>query len=248
MEEQGKNRNERSGNGNAREPRKVLVALLALGLGIGSVCTAAEDPIGAEEELLVQETEESGITPETVLEEVPEDVDDISMIFEDEEKFSNADTEIVPDTENEEDIDGMEEAVSEISVEVIQMSDGEDCDRNDMPGSEEGESSNELPESEQSGECGAQPGTVYWVLDEAGVLTVTGVGPMADWESVEQTPWFSYLGDLRKIVIAEGVASVGAHAFSGTRTVEAVELAQSIECVGAFAFFQCGGLGSVTIG
>ena len=97
-------------------------------------------------------------------------------------------------------------------------------------------------------EGGAQPGTVYWSLDEAGILTITGNGPMADWESVEQTPWFSELATLRAVVIVQGVTSVGTHAFSGAQTVESVELAESVEYIGAFAFFQCGGFGSVTIG
>lgn len=99
-----------------------------------------------------------------------------------------------------------------------------------------------------SGECGAQPGTVFWSVDEAGVLTVTGNGPMADWDNVEQTPWYPCLEQLRGIVLAEGVTSVGSHAFSGAQAVETVGMPKSIERIGAFAFFRCGGFSTITIG
>ncbi len=254
MTEQRKDQDVRSRNGNKREIRRVLAVLFALGLGLGSVCAAAEDFDGtkAQSELSVQAEEEYSIVSENTAGETSEDPDDMPVLFVDEE-FSDEDVEIVPEAENEEPLGGTEEAAPEISVEVIQTSDGEAYDGSEIPESGTEEPGNDmaeagLPEGEMSGECGAQPGTVYWSLDEAGVLTIAGNGPMADWESVEQTPWYAHLEDLREIVLAEGVTSVGAHAFCGAQTVEAVELAQSIECVGAFAFCRCGGFGSVTIG
>ena len=254
MTEQKKDRDARSGNGNRRGIRRALAVLFALGLGLGSVCAAAEDFNGtkAQSEPSVQAEEEYSTVSENTAGEASEDPDDMPVLFVDEE-FSDADVEIVPEAENEDIFGATEETAPEISVEMIQTDDGEACDGSDIPesgteaaGDDPAEAG--LPGGEMSGECGAQPGTVYWSLDEAGVLTIAGNGSMADWESVEQTPWYAHLEDLRKIVIAEGVTSVGAYAFCGAQTVEAVELAQSIECVGAFAFCRCGGFGSVTIG
>ncbi len=235
--------------------RRAAAMLLALGLCAVGVCAAAEDTAGSglQTEIMAQTTV------------VSEEVDGMPVIFADEAEPGGVDAEIVPETEGWENADAEEAAVPEISVEMIQVGDGEDSAGADLPVGEAEASENELTENgltdtessetgdgtadgEASGECGAQPGTVYWSLDAEGVLTITGNGPMADWESVEQTPWFSRLADLRGIVIAEGVVSVGAHAFSGAQTVGAVELADSIERVGAFAFFRCGGFGSVSIG
>lgn len=222
MTKQRGKRKERGGNGNALGICRAAAVLLALGLGFGGVCAAAEEAS-----------------------------DDVTLLFADEEESDNTDVGIVPEEETWENPDVVEETAPEISVEAIQT--GDDYNEYDLSGNETETAGNDTAETGQSeggtfGECGAQPGTVYWNLAETGVLTITGNGPMADWESVEQTPWYAHLEDLRKIVIAEGVASVGAHAFCGAQTVDAVELPQSIERVGAFAFCQCGGFGSVTIG
>lgn len=262
MTEQRKNQDVRSKNGNSCEIRRAAAVLLALGLGFGSVCAAAEDltGLGTQNALPIQAEEVYGTAPEDTVEEAYGDMNDMPVLFADEEELIDEDTEIMPEAENEDIFGGAEEAAPEISVEAIQTSDGEAYGGYGIPGSEVGETGSEpagdnsvgngLPESGMplSGECGAQPGTVYWSLDEDGVLTITGDGPMADWESAEQTPWYSRLVDLRKIVIAEGVTSVGAHAFCGAQTAGEVVLADSIERVGAFAFYQCGGFGSVTIG
>ncbi len=176
------------------------------------------------------------------------------VIFAEEEAPAEADAEILPDDAESSAVG----AAPELFVESIQVDDseayaGEDLSEtgaveNGLTDKEQSEAEDGAVDSETSGECGVQPGTVYWSLDEAGVLTITGNGPMADWESVEQTPWYSQLAELKGIVIAEGVTTVGEHAFSGAQTVGSVELAKSIERVGAFAFYQCGGFGSVTIG
>lgn len=255
MTKQRGKRKERGGNGNACGICRAAAVLLALGLGFGGVCAAAEDPAGTkvQSESSVQAEEKYGTMSGITVGATVEGLDNMSVLFEDEEEVSDADVELVPEAENEENPGNTDELVPEISVEAIQTGDGDDYDGYDLPGNETETVGNDMAETGQSGsvtsgECGAQPRTVYWVLDEDGVLTVSGSGSMADWESVEQTPWYPYLEDLRKIVIAEGVASVGAHAFCGAQTVDAVELPQSIERVGAFAFCQCGGFGSVTIG
>ena len=39
-----------------------------------------------------------------------------------------------------------------------------------------------------SGECGAEGDNVTWVLDDAGTLTISGTGEMADFGYVEHSP------------------------------------------------------------
>ncbi len=241
-----------------------VAVLLALGLCVAGMCAVAEDDtvLEPQTEFAVQSVEAIGTAQVDTQQAADEEqivadmgdmaetgIADVPVIFADEEEVGEEKAEILP--EDTEVTTG--DAFPEISVEMIQVADNKVDDGSDPSESEAKTAGNETPgeenaDAELSGECGAQPGTVYWSLDEAGILTITGNGPMADWESVEQTPWFSELATLRAVVIVQGVTSVGTHAFSGAQTVESVELAESVEYIGAFAFFQCGGFGSVTIG
>lgn len=100
-------------------------------------------------------------------------------------------------------------------------------------------------------ECGAA--AVWYEYDcgenvtarlESGVFTVSGTGPMTDYAGVEELPWHSLDAgsDLRqtitRVVVGEGVTSVGDYAFDGCRSLESVSLPQSLERIGAYAF--CG--------
>lgn len=51
-----------------------------------------------------------------------------------------------------------------------------------------------------------------WSLN-GGVLTISGKGDMNDWQSVENTPWYSEMASISEIVIEDGVTSIGSNAF-----------------------------------
>lgn len=145
-------------------------------------------------------------------------------------------------------IDGIE-IVSDVVEMGTETADSES--ETELPaGDEETESGTESAASEADNpkECGAHPGTVYWTLDEDGVLTVYGEGAMADWESGEQAPWYPYYGEIHGIVIADGVTSVGAYAFCDASGIESVDMADSVSTIGTCAFSKCSGLTSVSIG
>ncbi|MBQ7399428.1 MAG: leucine-rich repeat domain-containing protein [Clostridia bacterium] len=61
-----------------------------------------------------------------------------------------------------------------------------------------------------SGTCGNK---LSWSLDTDGVLTISGTGDMTDWSSVESTPWYDYMSDIKSIVVENGVTSIGNNAF-----------------------------------
>ena len=65
-----------------------------------------------------------------------------------------------------------------------------------------------------SGECGAQEGTVFWELDEDGVLHIFGEGSMIDWASPEEVPWYTVASQVKTLDIAEGISDIGSYAFS----------------------------------
>jgi hypothetical protein len=55
------------------------------------------------------------------------------------------------------------------------------------------------------GKCGTN---LTWVLDEDGVLTISGSGEMYDYTSGNKTPWFSQYKQIKSVVIEDGVTGV----------------------------------------
>lgn len=65
-----------------------------------------------------------------------------------------------------------------------------------------------------NGDCGMQEGTVFWSLDEEGVLHIYGEGSMKDWETPEEVPWYAFADQVRELEIGEGITDIGSYAFS----------------------------------
>ena len=56
-----------------------------------------------------------------------------------------------------------------------------------------------------SGTCGENGENLTWVLDDEGVLTISGEGRMDTYVSESRTPWANYSGEIATVVIEEGV-------------------------------------------
>ena len=94
-----------------------------------------------------------------------------------------------------------------------------------------------------SGKCGD---SAKWTLDADGVLTITGAGPMADYGAYG--PWYiAHLTDIKKVVVQEGVTTIGDHAFANLSYVTSVTIPGSITSIGAHAFEKCRLGGAVTL-
>ena len=103
----------------------------------------------------------------------------------------------------------------------------------------------EIPEDTvASGTCGEN---LVWYVTEDNTLTVSGTGEMDNFEDSFETPWYDYLEQITSLVIADGVASIGAHAFSYSINVTSFEIPESVTSIGEEAFFGCYGLVSITI-
>ncbi|MGN0162784.1 MAG: leucine-rich repeat protein [Candidatus Ornithomonoglobus sp.] len=102
-----------------------------------------------------------------------------------------------------------------------------------------------------SGTCGADGANLTWTLDDNGTLTISGEGAMAD-GAISQ--WYSY--NIRRVVVEEGVTSIGNNAFYGytdyanryCTNIASIELADSVTSIGAYAFYGCSGLVTADIG
>ena len=96
-----------------------------------------------------------------------------------------------------------------------------------------------------TGTCGEN---LTWTLDADGVLTISGTGPM-DFFDIEEvgTPWFDYLEDIKKLIINDGVTSIGGYSFVGCSALAEVTIPNSVTIIDAGAFMGCTSLTKITI-
>ena len=94
-----------------------------------------------------------------------------------------------------------------------------------------------------SGTCGAEGdgSNLTWTLDSDGLLTISGTGAMKDFTSDEsfmifpETPWNQHIKDIHKIVVSDGVTTIGNCAFLAC-SAESILLPDSVERIGDKAF------------
>ncbi len=75
------------------------------------------------------------------------------------------------------------------------------------------------------------------------VLTVSGTGVMYDFS---ESPWFGERSSIESVVVADGVASIGAKAFYGCSSLKTADLG-SVETIGMKAFANCASLSEVSM-
>ncbi len=97
-----------------------------------------------------------------------------------------------------------------------------------------------------SGTCGAEGdgSNLTWTLDSEGVLTISGSGDMHDYD-LPGAPWYG--SQVKSAVIADGVTSIGSHAFYNCTSLTSVTIPDSVTSIGAYAFDTCSSLTNVTI-
>ena len=129
----------------------------------------------------------------------------------------------------------------------------------------------EEPGETRTGYCGA------WVWDEAteekqygenltwtltgDTLTISGQGEMAGWSNSEDPPWTQYRNEIHHVVIEDGVINIGTRAFAYNSLIpmslsdsepdgfliESVDLGETVQGIGEYAFANCTLLQSIEI-
>ena len=104
-----------------------------------------------------------------------------------------------------------------------------------------------------SGNCGKDGSNVTWTLDSAGLLTISGTGEMADYESktdsasgeeITTAPWGN---QAKTVVIGDGVTGIGAAAFYGCSGLTSVTMGSNVTSIGESAFRGCTGLTGIVL-
>ncbi len=76
-----------------------------------------------------------------------------------------------------------------------------------------------------------------WTLDmESGVLTISGTGFMDNKDSAIDKPWYEYQEQITKVVIEEGVTSIGENMFALMPNLTEVQLPKTLRIIKAGAF------------
>ena len=88
-------------------------------------------------------------------------------------------------------------------------------------------------------------GDLTWTLTADGTLTISGKGAMKDY--FHDSPATQKKDIVKKVVIEEGVTSIGDYAFFGYSSLTSIEIPESVTSIGIYAFFNCTGLKSITI-
>ena len=99
-----------------------------------------------------------------------------------------------------------------------------------------------LANAENSGTCGPD---LKWLFTDNGVLVITGKGKMNDYSYRNKAPWSK--SDIKRIIIGDGVTTIGEFAFYDCRALTSVTIPNSVTTIGGSAFVDCSALTSVTI-
>jgi len=97
-----------------------------------------------------------------------------------------------------------------------------------------------------SGECGAKGDNLTWSLDDEGTLTISGTGAMHDY-LFDNAPWYDHRASVKKVVVEDGVTTIGDGAFSDFSALISAELGNSVTTIGAHAFDSCGAMTTINI-
>ncbi|MBQ6273367.1 MAG: leucine-rich repeat protein, partial [Oscillospiraceae bacterium] len=98
-----------------------------------------------------------------------------------------------------------------------------------------------------SGYCGyTHPEDASWVFAD-GVLTISGEGYMADYNSDAEVPWRYLSENIHTVVVEEGILGVGDYAFSNCSALATVYLPSTLIVIEDYAFDGCPALADANI-
>ena len=201
--------------------KRVLALILACTITLtnGNIAFAAEKDSENTTDTMVMEEEETTQTKseEDTEAETPEDVTESDTTENETADATNTAKEDKP----EENVNTTSENTNSITVET----------QEDVPSQG----------AATSGNYGVNMGNnITWNFDEVtGTLTLSGSGKMYNLSPGEGAEWHAYYHKVKKIVINEGISSIGINAFYGLEEAESIKIPNSVKTIYSGALQGC---------
>ena len=201
--------------------KRVLALILACTITLtnGNIAFAAEKDSENTTDTMVMEEEETTQTKseEDTEAETPEDVTESDTTENETADATNTAKEDKP----EENVNTTSENTNSITVET----------QEDVPSQG----------AATSGNYGVNMGNnITWNFDEVtGTLTLSGSGEMYNLSPGEGAEWHAYYHKVKKIVINEGISSIGTNAFYGLEEAESIKIPHSVKTIYSGALQGC---------
>lgn len=87
-----------------------------------------------------------------------------------------------------------------------------------------------------SGTCGEN---ATWSISGDGTLTISGTGAMDDYITLYSRPWTNVAQYIHRVVVEDGITSIGESAFQDLSNITEVQLPESVQSIGIAAFRGC---------
>ena len=95
-----------------------------------------------------------------------------------------------------------------------------------------------VPYGVESEASGTLTSTMKWYLEKNGTLTITGTGRMPDFPNIG-APWYPYIDSITKIVLSEGITTVGSYAFVRCKNAASVVFPSTLREIHTYGFDNC---------
>ncbi|MBR5278891.1 MAG: leucine-rich repeat protein [Clostridia bacterium] len=95
--------------------------------------------------------------------------------------------------------------------------------------------------AETTGSCGDD---ITWAFED-NTLIIYGTGEMYNYSSTSM-PWYSHRNNITKVVIGDGITTIGSDAFYSHTKLEQVQLSTTLRTIGRYAFYNCEKLTNVS--
>ena len=99
--------------------------------------------------------------------------------------------------------------------------------------------------AEETGAETWNEGNLTWTLTADGTMTISGTGTMKNYSN--DSPATQKKASVKKVVIQEGVTSIGKYAFKDCSNLASIEIPEGVTSIGGCAFQNCTGLTSISI-
>lgn len=95
-----------------------------------------------------------------------------------------------------------------------------------------------------SGSCGDH---ASWTYSKQNILTISGSGELASYNSGTNTPWSAYNDEIISVVLTDGITSISSYTFEYMSNLQSVRLPATLQYLACNAFNDCHSLSSITI-